>query len=288
MIALYLRALFKRADRVSLTQFKKPALPQRIYSQSFSFSQGHYRRYCELVGWSDASTVHPCYLQVATLPLQLACLLDKKSPFAPAGLIHINNEIWQGGSVDLSQSSEVRVRFADVAPHPQGWLVTLELTVLQHGKAVYQASSGYLTKIRAAHVAPGKAHSANVVAEADQAQIGQIDADAATGRRYAKVSGDINPIHLSSLTARLFGFRRAIAHGMWTLATSLAVAVNEQAVAIPKNSQLSLTCQFKKPLLLPGKAAISAVTRPDGVAITLSSDGTTHLNALCHVEASGA
>lgn len=34
------------------------------------------------------------------------------------------------------------------------------------------------------------------------------------GRRYARVSGDINPIHLHALSARAFGFRRAIAHGM--------------------------------------------------------------------------
>ena len=42
------------------------------------------------------------------------------------------------------------------------------------------------------------------------------------GRRYAKVSGDVNPIHLHPLGARLFGFRGAIAHGMWTKARCLA------------------------------------------------------------------
>ena len=42
------------------------------------------------------------------------------------------------------------------------------------------------------------------------------------GRRYGAVSGDRNPIHLYPLTARLFGFRRAIAHGMWTKARCLA------------------------------------------------------------------
>src|SRR6201999_1387604 len=41
------------------------------------------------------------------------------------------------------------------------------------------------------------------------------------GRRYGSVSGDLNPIHVHSLTARLFGFKSAIAHGMWTKARCL-------------------------------------------------------------------
>ncbi|MYQ53488.1 MULTISPECIES: MaoC/PaaZ C-terminal domain-containing protein, partial [unclassified Streptomyces] len=44
------------------------------------------------------------------------------------------------------------------------------------------------------------------------------------GRRYGAVSGDRNPIHLHPLTARLFGFPRHLAHGMWTVARCLAEA----------------------------------------------------------------
>ena len=36
------------------------------------------------------------------------------------------------------------------------------------------------------------------------------------------MSGDVNPIHLHALTARAMGFPRAIAHGMWTYARTLA------------------------------------------------------------------
>ncbi len=43
------------------------------------------------------------------------------------------------------------------------------------------------------------------------------------GRRYAAVSGDSNPIHLYNFTAKLFGFPRAIAHGMWTKAKCLSM-----------------------------------------------------------------
>lgn len=42
--------------------------------------------------------------------------------------------------------------------------------------------------------------------------------DLGTVQAYADVSGDHNPIHTSPMLARMFGFRGAIAHGMFTLA----------------------------------------------------------------------
>src|SRR5262249_5182674 len=64
------------------------------------------------------------------------------------------------------------------------------------------------------------------------------------GRRYAAVSGDINPIHLYALGARLFGFRAAIAHGMWTKARCLAVLTNRLPAAfrveVPSGGAIAL------------------------------------------------
>jgi hypothetical protein len=63
------------------------------------------------------------------------------------------------------------------------------------------------------------------------------------GRRYAAVSGDRNPIHLHGLSAKAFGFPRAIAHGMWTKARCLA------ALRLP--DALAAEVRFKQPILLP-------------------------------------
>ena len=70
------------------------------------------------------------------------------------------------------------------------------------------------------------------------------------GRRYASVSGDRNPIHMHPLTAKLFGFPRAIAHGMWTKARCLA------ALEPSLPDAYEVTVEFRKPLLLPGRATL--------------------------------
>lgn len=53
----------------------------------------------------------------------------------------------------------------------------------------------------------------------------QVDGD--IGRRYAAVSGDYNPHHLYGWTARLIGYPRQIAHGMWTLSRCLSSVERE-------------------------------------------------------------
>ncbi|MFH9475835.1 MaoC/PaaZ C-terminal domain-containing protein [Streptomyces anulatus] len=71
------------------------------------------------------------------------------------------------------------------------------------------------------------------------------------GRRYGAVSGDRNPIHLHPVTARLFGFPRAIAHGMWTVARCLAEAGDPSSIR-------SVRAGFRAPVLLPATVTYAA------------------------------
>src|SRR5207302_4355764 len=88
------------------------------------------------------------------------------------------------------------------------------------------------------------------------------------GRRYAAVSGDVNPIHLNPLAARLFGFRRAIAHGMWLKARCFAALEGRLPDA------LTATVEFKSPLLLPLMVAFIARVAEHGWSIAVSHAAT--------------
>ncbi|WP_258038084.1 MaoC/PaaZ C-terminal domain-containing protein, partial [Streptomyces sp. SM5] len=98
------------------------------------------------------------------------------------------------------------------------------------------------------------------------------------GRRYGAVSGDRNPIHLHPLTARLFGFPRHIAHGMWTVARCLAEAetgagagpgtgtgtgtgtgsTSTESGARDRGRIRSVRAEFKAPVLLPATVTYAA------------------------------
>ncbi len=71
------------------------------------------------------------------------------------------------------------------------------------------------------------------------------------------MSGDRNPIHLHPLTARLFGFPRHIAHGMWTVARCLAQAEAGTGTTAPGRVR-SVRADFKAPVLLPATLTYAA------------------------------
>src|SRR5205085_8499082 len=123
-------------------------------------------------------------------------------------------------------------------------------TATAGGKEVWRSTSTYLSR---GATAPDGAPEAEI-----EVSVGAVERVAATwripgdaGRRYAAVSGDVNPIHLSGLTAKAFGFKRAIAHGMWVKARALA------ALSGRLPDDVCVDVVFRKPLFLPSTVTLS-------------------------------
>jgi acyl dehydratase len=84
----------------------------------------------------------------------------------------------------------------------------------------------------------------------------------------------MNPIHIHPLSARLFGFPTAIAHGMWTKARCLA-ALDPQL-----RDSFTTEVEFKKPILLPATVEFSEQSEASGIrfAVRGAGKGTPHLD----------
>jgi len=95
---------------------------------------------------------------------------------------------------------------------------------------------------------------------------------ARVGPDYARVSGDHNPIHTSRIGARVLGFRRPIAHGMWSKARCLGALESR----LPDTFTVDVA--FKRPVFLPGTVAFSS-TPGSGFALHDSRTGAPHLTA---------
>jgi acyl dehydratase len=82
------------------------------------------------------------------------------------------------------------------------------------------------------------------------------------GRQYAKIAGDRNPIHTSTLLAKVFGFKGPIAHG-WYLVSKI-VRICEQV----KNKPFKfIEVEFKAPVFLPGDIRLQVEEQPDGTLV---------------------
>lgn len=216
-------------------------------------------KYRQVCGFAADGPLPLTYPHILGFPLSLKLMTGRDFPLPLMGLVHTRNRITSHqplpvGTDDLA----VEVRTSRLFAHPKGVEVDV-LTVLRHaGEPVWEEVSTYLRRGRPTHEVGDAA--AEHLQRRDRpmwpdppAGARRIEVRVAgdIGRRYASVAGDVNPIHLTSLTAKPFGFSKPIAHGMWTLANTLAVAVPdvaERAVAVDAG--------FRRPLVLPGEAAI--------------------------------
>ncbi|MBC2907380.1 hypothetical protein H4N64_38865 [Streptomyces sp. PSKA01] len=201
-----------------------------------------YERVCGFATGEDALPI--TYPHVLSFPLAMRLMSGRDFPLPLLGLVHTSIEIAQRERLAAHGEYELTVYVGGLAPHRRGTEATVATELRAGGALVWESRSSYLAR----HRTDGRA-SARQERPALPV-VGEWRLGADVGRRYAAVSGDRNPIHLHPLTARLFGFRRAIAHGMWTVARCLA------AYGVPPAARI--TAEFRAPVLLPGTVTYGA------------------------------
>ncbi|MNL05323.1 MaoC like domain protein [compost metagenome] len=176
-------------------------------------------------------------------------MLGADFPYPAVGLVHLHNRIRQHARLNLGDRLTLTAQPGRFLSHDRGQAFTLETTAARDGATVWEGVSVYLRLGRCGQGDPTPVLTGD---EADRlVETWTVPAD--LGRRYARVSGDANPIHTSALGARLFGFRRAIAHGMWTKAQATA-ALSPPAPLDAAEVEVA----FRAPLFLPGQAGLYA------------------------------
>jgi len=197
------------------------------------------------------------YPHMLTFPLQLALMTDRSFPFGLPGLVHARNRIEVLRPIGADALLDMEVWAENLATHRSGAAADLCATVSAGGQEVWRSRSTYLSRGATAPEGAPEAHIEVAVGDLERVSATwRIPDDA--GRRYAKVSGDVNPIHMSGLTAKAFGFKRAIAHGMWVKARVLGALAGRLPDAI------DLDVSFRKPLFLPSTVTLSTAEAGGG------------------------
>ena len=228
------------------------ALPEVTYVRpQVALESLHIANYSKICGFDEAHGVPITYPQMLAFPLLMAFFASPDCPWPGLGTVHLANAIQQRGRLNPGDALRVELRSGTLLAHPKGQVFTLEIRILRDGDIVWEAT---LSLLRVGVKNPaGTAFASELATELPLSHQADFSAAGDIGRRYGRVSGDFNPIHLSTLSARLFGFRRSIAHGMWTKARALAVLMPRTAVA-----QARVAVEFKMPLYLPASASLWA------------------------------
>ena len=233
----------------------------------------HVARYSEVCGFGLKETVPLTYPHMLAFPLHMAIMTDGDFPFPAIGTVHLENSITQHRPISAAERLQVTARPEGLRSHAKGQVFDILTEVHSGGELVWEETSTFLRRGRPDSDA---ADSGLRLEEVESSGIEwRLPAD--LGRRYAAVSGDHNPIHLYSVTAKAFGFPRQIAHGMWSKARCVAMLEPRLPDAV------RVEVAFKKPILLPSTVAFGSRRLPGagrgGWAVSLTSpkNGAPHL-----------
>lgn len=233
-------------------------------------SVGELEAYDRVCGFPLRDRLPATFPHVEAFRLQMQLMTRGDFPVTPLGLVHTVNRITQHRSLRLGEAFDLTVRAMPIERVPAGRQITLVSEASVGSELVWEDASTYLARGGGAGERPAKGASA-AEPELRTQSTWRLPAD--LGRRYGRVSGDVNPIHINPYAAKAFGFPRAIAHGMWTKARCLA-ALDDQ---LP--DAFTVEVRFRKPILLPGTVAFAADAEGRAFAVTdAKGKGTVHLS----------
>jgi acyl dehydratase len=220
----------------------------------------HLARYRAVCGISDGESLPYAYPHALAMPLHMHVFASPSFPVQVLGLIHLRNTIRCYKAIGNSSELALSVTCDTMRETPIGQEYDLITRCEVQGVLVWEEVSTFLAR----RAAPGQRPTIERAGVSDVKET--FDVAANTGRRYAFVSGDFNPIHLTARTAAWFGFKQAVAHGMWSMSRSLGAA----APQLP-SEPIQIDTQFKLPLYLPSSVIFRSQRETTQANVSLSS-----------------
>lgn len=246
--------------------------PARSVTQTHRIDPSAWARFQRVTSGTVGNRVSPAYLHTLGFLPSLELMADKAFPLPVLGMVHVYNRFELLTPVWVDDELEVETSVSTPRLHTKGAVVDIHVIGRRGGALVFEETSVYLAKGAELIGAAESEAVPRIEWHAEGRPTAQWKLDPAVGGSYAAVSGDRNPIHLSAVAAKAFGFPRRIAHGMYTASRALNSTDVERESCVWE-------IQFAKPVLLPSTVEFSLAQAGDGVttAVTRKTDGAPHV-----------
>lgn len=266
---LYVNAAATVARRRMLGIHGGTGLPEASHEvRGVNVDVANLTAYQHLVGETASDVLPAGFIHALAFPLAMSVMNRDDFPLPLLGMIHLANKVVQHAPVLFTEALDVRSWVENLRGHRAGTQLDVvaevrgpgEEDLRWRGVSTYLSKGVFLPGIDKASAAPAPA----TFSAPDPTALWRLGVD--TGRAYAAVSGDFNPIHLSVLTARALGMRRSIAHGMYLASRALA------DVGAAKGEAFTWDVAFDAPVFLPTGVALDISTIQDAGGAWRRSD----------------
>lgn len=206
--------------------------------------------YRALIGARGTDTLPLLYPHVMAGRLHLAMLGRPDFPLSMLGSVHTRTHVRRYAPLPVHGDYVLRAWVDGARPVKSGLEFAVATDLLRDGEVVWSSRNTYLVR---GSFGPAEDDPPEAMLSGPDGgrQTAQWPLPSDLGRRYARLCGDYNPIHIASLTAKAFGFKGSIVHGYANLAMAL-VRVGEPEGAA------SLDAAFKGPVFLGSRAWASS------------------------------
>lgn len=249
LLPAYLKILLSRKPRLACG--KIPRIEAAL--RDFRIDRRNLARYEQVCGEPPSTQLPIAFPHVLATPLHLAMLASDAFPLNLFGVVHVRNRIVQKRPLRVDDTGEIHAHIEPDGVTLRGQELRLQTEVRVRGETLWSETSTLLCKMAEQPRPSGPAPRDFTQPPQENVRTESFTIPAAVGRRYARVSGDYNPIHMADFLARMFGFKRAIAHGMWTLARC-AASIGSNAFTMP----CTMDASFKLPIAFPTAVALES------------------------------
>ena len=263
-----LPGLFFKMAGLSLV--RPVTLPPKASLENLSIVQplvtvdpGRVHAFRQVCGYEAGSgTVPAAFIQSMLIGIMSRFICSPFFPVSPMGLIQIAQSFEVIRPVSPDQKLDLFCRMLDMTRTEKGLYsrflmeaapacnsaAKVAFSEPEEKKVAWQGIATYLTRSKA----KGSGQKKRPLEESYLPVMETIDVPENTGRRYARVSRDVNPHHLYTWTARLIGFKQPIAHGIWSMAR--ACASLEKAAGFPSITWMQGS--LKRPIFMPSQITL--------------------------------
>jgi acyl dehydratase len=245
-----LRALLYRRKGLQAHE-SLPLLSAQIVN--VAINPRHLATYCSTCNIQPLPTLPILYPHVLAAPLHMWLITHPDFPLRLLGAVHLRNHIIQHRTIGLDEILNISCAITCERRTEKGLEFDFTTVVrCKNNDIIWEGLTTYFSRGRFGS-ADTESSLADLAKITDSKLIAEWFVPENLGKRYAVITQDYNPIHISKWLAKLFGFQRDLAHGFCVLATSLEKAqlsISTMATPIDTNKSRRLDVLFKGPMFL--------------------------------------
>lgn len=259
----------------SRTKDKGKRLPDiKATFENVVFDESHYQQFLTFFNYPvDLDYVPNCYALMMTNKPTMWLFGSAEFSLQAMGIIHLSSFIQAYKPIPKVNNLTLSLHINNQQARKKGGSFDVVFELQHEGDLITTITNSYLSK-QANFEGDIIPLSKEEEKTSDDKHVIRHHLKGNAGREYAKLSGDYNPIHLRRWSAKLFGFKNAIIHGM-----SNIMLIDSSLKHVDQTPIKAASFTFTAPVFLPSDVVIEFIRHNGATKSYLKTHDQTHIMA---------